>query len=88
MQGQNFCKNARFHIKKKELFRQVFTKTQSLNSAAYSQKWMSTEETDREAQAHIAIVFLAPSEIYCAALAPDFLSHTEPYHPKFKENNR
>jgi len=46
------------------------------------------EETDREAQAHMAIVFLAPTEIYCAALAPDSLSHTEPYHPTFKEKSR
>ena len=44
----------------------------------------SKEQTDREAQAHMAIVFLATTEIYCAALAPDSLSHSEPYHPKFK----
>ena len=31
----------------------------------------STEETDREAQAHMAIVFLAPLEKYFAALGQD-----------------
>ena len=44
----------------------------------------ATEETDREAQALTAIVFLAPTEIYCAALGPDSLSHTEPYYPTLK----
>jgi len=33
-----------------------------------------TEEIDREAQAHTAIVFLAPIEIYLAALGPDSLA--------------
>jgi len=36
----------------------------------------------------MAIVFLAPTEKYCAAMAPDSMSHTEPYHPKFKEKSR
>ena len=32
------------------------------------------EQTDREAQAHTAIVFLAPIEIYFAAFGPDSLA--------------
>jgi len=48
----------------------------------------ATEETDREAQAHMAIVFFAPKEIYCAALGTDSLSHTEPPHPISKEKSR
>jgi len=44
-----------------------------------------TEQLDREAQAHMAIVFLALTEIYCGALGPDSLSHTEPPHPTSKE---
>jgi len=44
----------------------------------------SAEETDREAQALTAIVFLAPPEIYCAALGPVSLSHTEPHHPNIQ----
>ena len=47
-----------------------------------------TEHTDREAKAHTAIVFLAPTERYFAALDPDSLSHTEQHHPTFKENSR
>jgi len=35
-----------------------------------------TEETDREAQAHTAIVFLAPVEKYFAALDLDSLAPT------------
>jgi len=52
--------------------------------------WMyldTTEETDREAQAHMAIVFLAPTEKYFAALGPHSLSHTEPHHPTVKEKS-
>ena len=48
-------------------------------------KVRNTEQLDREAQAHMAIVFLAPTEIYFAALDPDSLSHTEPSHPTSKE---
>jgi len=33
----------------------------------------------------MAIVFLAPTEIYFAALGPDSLSLTEPPHPTSKE---
>ena len=47
-----------------------------------------TEQTDRETQAHMAIVFLALTEKYCAALVSDSLSHTEPYHQTFKEKSR
>jgi len=47
-----------------------------------------TEETDREAQAQIAIVFLAPREIYFAALGSDSLFHTEPPHPTSKEKRK
>ena len=51
-------------------------------------KRFTTEQTDREAQAHMAIVFLAPTEIYFAALGPDSLSHTEPPHPTSKEKSK
>jgi len=47
-----------------------------------------TEETDREAHAHMVIVFLAPTEKYFAASGPDSLSHTEPHHPTFKDKSR
>jgi len=56
-------------------------------SLNFKDKVASKEEIDREAQAHMAIVFLAPTEIYCAALAPESLSHTEPYLPTFKEKS-
>jgi len=46
-----------------------------------------TEEIDREAQAHMAIVFLAPTEKYVAALGPDSLSLTEPHHLTSKEKS-
>jgi len=48
-------------------------------------RWVSTEQTVREAQTHMAIVFLAPKEKYFAALGPDSLSHTEPHHPRVEE---
>jgi len=34
----------------------------------------------------MAIVFLAPTEAYLAALGPNSLSHREPHHPTVKEN--
>ena len=48
-----------------------------LRAVSFRSNWFlaSTEETDREAQAQMVIVFLAPIEIYCAALAPDSLYH-------------
>ena len=42
----------------------------------------ATEETDREAQAHTAIVFLAPLEKYFAALGPDSLAPLSKLHCK------
>jgi len=50
-------------------------------------KLQTTEQLDREAQVHMAILFLAPTEIYFAALAQDSLSITEPPHPKSKEKS-
>jgi len=41
-----------------------------------------TEQTDREAQAHTAIVFLAPLEKYFAALGPDSLPPLSKQHCK------
>jgi len=41
-----------------------------------------TEDTDREAQAHTAIVFLAPLEKYFAALGPDSLAPLSKLHCK------
>jgi len=41
-----------------------------------------TEERDREAQAHSAIVFLAPLEKYFAALGPDSLAPLSELHCK------
>ena len=40
--------------------------------------YATTEQTDREAHRHTAIVFLAPIEKYFVALGLDSLSHTEP----------
>jgi len=53
-----------------------------------NRKCAPTEMTDRDAQAHMAIVFLAPTENSCAALAPDSLSLTAPYHPTFKGKSK
>jgi len=47
----------------------------------------NTEQTDREALAYLAIVFLAPTEKYFAAWGPDSLSHTEPHQPTTKEKS-
>jgi len=44
----------------------------------------STEETDREAQAHTAIVFLAPKGKYFAALGADSLAPLSKLNCKVK----
>jgi len=49
---------------------------------SYSLMVCNTEETDREAHAHTAIVFLAPLEKYLAALGPDSLAPLSKLHCK------
>jgi len=44
---------------------------------------ITTEEKDREAQAHTAILFLAPLEKYSAALGPDSLAPLSKLHCKY-----
>jgi len=46
------------------------------------------EQRDWEAQAHMAILFLAQIGKYFAALGPDSLSHIEPPHPTSKEKSK